>query len=278
MRIIRANIFGFGKWVDAEFNFPEEGPVVFFGENESGKSTFHQFLLFMLFGMRPKQRKFYQPKTSGKLGGQLFLEDTEVGRFTIERFDDQYNGEARCITEEGKIYDEVWLQERLHGMDENTFAAIFSFSALDLNAIEHMSEAELSDVLLSIGLTGSNRIHQIEKQLDQRLGELFKPYGKNPEINKQLQTVQRLADELADLRKEEAAYYEKTTEAETLEERLHSLQETQLTLEKKSNELAKKAGALPIVEKYQHLLEKRQSFQEIYAFPAAVPERLEKVT
>lgn len=277
MRIIRAHIFGFGKWVDKVFEFPKHDLVVFFGENESGKSTFHQFLLFMLFGMRPKQRKFYQPKTSGKLGGRLFLEDAAAGRFTIERFDDQYNGEARCITEEGKIYDEVWLQERLHGMDEHTFAAIFSFSALDLNAIENMSEEELSDVLLSIGLTGSNRIHQIEKQLDKRLGELFKPYGKNPEINKQLQTVQRLADELAAIRKEEATYFAKTTEAETLEDRLHNLQETQVALEKRSNELAKKAGALPIIEKYQHLLEKRRSFQEIYEFPANGLERLENV-
>lgn len=277
MRILRANIFGFGKWVDFSLAFPTDGPAIIYGENESGKSTFHQFILFMLFGMAPKQRKFYQPKTSSKFGGQLILLDSEFGEFTIERFDDKDNGAATCFTSTGETYDEGWLKERLRGMNQKTFEAIFSFSALDLNEIKKMDEENLGEVLLSIGLTGSDNIYQVEKQLDTRLNELFRPQGKNPIINKQLQTLNELADQLAENEKEEAAYREKIIEAERLTIELESLQLEKKQLEANNNFVTKQRTALPVIQEYQFLTSKQKELLEDVDFPEKGIERLEKL-
>lgn len=277
MRILHANIFGFGKWVDYSLEFPLEGPVIIYGENESGKSTFHQFILFMLFGMAPKQRKFYQPKTSSKFGGQLLLSDSEFGEFTIERFDDKDNGAATCFTSTGETYDEGWLKERLRGMNQKTFEAIFSFSALDLNEIKKMDEEDLGEVLLSIGLTGSDNIYQVEKQLDTRLNELFRPQGKNPKINKQLQTLNELADQLTENEKEEATYREKIIEAQGLTIDLEGLQLEKQQLEGHNNFITKQRTALPVIQEYQFLSSKQKEFIEDVAFPEKGIKRLEKI-
>lgn len=277
MKIVRAKIFGFGKWVDMEIEFPSEGPFIIFGENESGKSTFHQFILFMLFGMPPRQRKWYQPKTSSKMGGHLVMSDSEIGEFTIERFDHVKNGEATCMTATGEVYGEDWLRERLQGMNKDTFDSIFSFSALDLNGIKDMHEEELSDVLLSIGLTGSSNVYRVEKQLETRLGELFKPNGKNPTINQQLQLLQQLKKELAAIQQEEATYREKTMESQSLQDKLETLKNQQQELEKENKLLTKMRTAFPFLQEYKHLMSKRQAFQKSIDFPIHGVERLEKL-
>lgn len=277
MRIIRANIFGFGKWVDETFEFNETSPIVIYGDNESGKSTFHQFILFMLFGMQPKKRKFYESKTSSKLGGHLVIEDSKVGRFTIERFHDKRNGQAICITESGEMKDEAWLREKLHGIDENTYEAIFSFSAMELNEIEDMGGEDVGNVLLSIGLTGSSNIQRIEKGLAAQLDKLFKPNGRNPNINQQLQILQQLADELATIQEEEAVYYNMTTESTNLRAGLKQWQENRQKLEEETQSINKLLTGYPIIVEYQHLLTKKDEFKNDVPFPANGIERFEKM-
>ncbi|MHA6251636.1 AAA family ATPase [Oceanobacillus sp. CAU 1775] len=274
---MRASIFGFGKLVDYSLDFPQEGPVIIYGENESGKSTFHQFILFMLFGMPPRLRKFYQPKTSSKFGGQLVLFDSEIGEFTIERTDNKNNGAATCFTNTGEVYDESWLKDRLHQMDQKTFQAIFSFSALDLNAIKDMDEENLGEVLLSIGLTGSSSIYQVEKQLDDRLAELFRPAAKNRIINRQLQVLDELAEQLTAYKMSEASYREKVMEIESITKTLKSFQMEKQEKVKQNNFITKQRTTLPVIQEYQQLNLKQEQFQQESSFPENGIMRLEKV-
>lgn len=165
MKLLQATIYGFGKWVDYHIDFSKDSFLTIYGENESGKTTLQRFILFMLFGMPPKQRKFYQPKTSSKMGGSLTVFDPEVGIYTIERLADTRNGVAICHTADGEEHDENWLRDKLHGIDEKTYQAIFSFSAADLSRLQDVKQENISEVLLGIGLTGSSKIHSIEKGL-----------------------------------------------------------------------------------------------------------------
>jgi uncharacterized protein YhaN len=277
MRITKATVFGFGKWTDETFVFPREGPVLIFGENESGKSTFHQFLLFMLFGMPPKKRRFFMPKTSSKLGGQLFVEDDEVGSFTIERFDDKNNGKAICLLPTGEIYDEVWLQERLKGIEEQSYKEIFSFSALDLQAIKEMDQASLSDVLLSIGLTGSSSIYQIEREFDQRLGNLFKPFGKKPAVNQQLQILEGLEGEMNARKDEEATYHKNVMASHKLENKLKNLQDDIRNKEQERTEIKKQESGLSFLKSYEALVEKHEPLKKPRNFPSNGLTRLENI-
>src|SRR5690625_6732078 len=73
LKLMRATIYGFGSWVDDTVDFSGDSYICIYGENESGKSTLQHFILFMLFGLPPKMRSFYRPKSSSKLGGRLKL-------------------------------------------------------------------------------------------------------------------------------------------------------------------------------------------------------------
>ncbi|WP_047982512.1 ATP-binding protein [Ornithinibacillus contaminans] len=274
MRLVDATIYGFGKWVDYSIDFGEDTFLTIYGENESGKSTIQRFILFMLFGLPPKQRKFYQPKTSSKMGGRLTVIDQEIGKYTIERLNDVRNGAAKCYTPDGSEYDEEWLQERLHGMNATTFQAIFSFSALDLSEIQLMKEEDMGEVLLGIGLTGSTHIHAIEKRLEQRLSDYFKPYGKKPEINQQLQKLDTLFNELTVMKNEEASYRNKKNAILELETDMESIKETLLQEKLDQLQLEKMIQAIPQMEEYIGYQQRLADFPEEIPFPEEGIERL----
>src|SRR5690625_2345791 len=117
MRFIRAEIFGFGKWVDKTFDFSNGSFTCIYGENEAGKSTLQQFILFMLFGLSPKKPNFFQPKNSYHFGGTLTISEKGIGIYTIERVED----ELHCLLPNGEKQDEDWLNERLKGMTSDTY-------------------------------------------------------------------------------------------------------------------------------------------------------------
>lgn len=277
MKLLQATIYGFGKWVDYQIDFSKDSFLTIYGENESGKTTLQRFLLFMLFGMPPKQRKLYQPKTSSKMGGSLTVFDSEVGTYTIERLGDARNGAAICLTADGKEHDETWLRDKLHGMDEKTYRAIFSFSAADLSGLQDVKEENISEVLLGIGLTGSSKIHSIEKRLDQRISDYFKPYGKNPVINQQLAKLEQLNEQLKELKNEEATYREKQNAIVDLETDIGHITQQINEHKQAQYQLDKMIQALPQVEVYKHYQQRLQELPEEIPFPEEGIERLESL-
>jgi len=277
MRIVHANIFGFGKWVDYSIDFTTGGMTGIYGENESGKSTIQKFILFMLFGLPPKQREAFRPKTSGKMGGRLTVHDAEAGLFTIERLDEVRNGQAVCYTPDGGEFDESWLKTFLKGMTYHTYQSIFSFSAADLNEIKNMKEDDLGEVLFSIGLTGATNIRSIEKKLETKAGELFKPYGKKPVINQRLSSLNHQFISLEQLRKEESAYSDNKKEAEDLTKEIGSLEEKIQTSESSLSMIQKRVQALPIIEVYHEKKARLNQLPATVPFPENGLSRMEKI-
>ncbi|MEC5423704.1 AAA family ATPase [Virgibacillus sp. C22-A2] len=277
MKIQKATIFGFGKWVDFTIDFTSDSVNVIYGENESGKSTLQKFILFMLFGLPPKQRAFYRPKTSGKMGGRITIYDPAFGNFTVERIDEVKNGSAVCYTDSGQEYDDEWLRERLKGMTYQTYQSIFSFSALDLTGLKDMKEEDLGEVLLGIGLTGSTTIYSVEKRLDNRIGELFKPFGKKPAINQQLDSLDELFHMVNSYKSAEASYREKSAQKASLSEDIDQLQIKLKDGNKNLLLIEKKQHALPILQDYLNLSQKLSSYPAEIPFPEDGIDRLERV-
>ncbi len=274
LKILHATIHGFGKWVDHTIEFSEATCI--YGENESGKSTIQKFILFMLFGLAPKQRAFYRPKTSGKMGGTMTLLHPEVGEFRIERLDEVNNGAAVCFTENGETHDEAWLKERLNGMTVKTYESIFSFSALDLSDIRSMKDEDLGEVLLGIGMTGSNNIYSIEKKLDAKIGDLFKPSGKKPVMNQKIESLKRVSDALQSFREVEVSYREKKDTAAQLEQKLAKLQRDLKEENKFAFTIEKELHALPIIQEYHKFKKELENYPKVIQFPENGVERLEK--
>ncbi|SFA81308.1 Uncharacterized protein YhaN [Lentibacillus halodurans] len=277
MHIRQAIIYGFGKWVDYTIDFSAENFLCIYGDNEAGKSSIQHFITFMLFGLPPKKRAYYRPKTSGKMGGRLTVFEPDIGEFVIERIDEVENGAASCYTPDGKTYHETWLQERLKGMTQAVYQSIFSFSALDLVDIRKMKEAELGEVLLGIGLTGSKNMYDIEKWLDTKIGELFKPSGKKPELNQQLASLDDLFTSLQHYRKQEAAYKDKKAAMFALTDDNRQLQAELEHMNGIAFRIEKKQQALPVFKAYQHELEQLDNYPEHIPFPENGIDRLEKL-
>lgn len=276
MRLVKAHIYGFGKWVDYTIDFSSEPFVCVYGLNESGKSTIHQFILFMLFGLPPRQRKFYRPKTSGKMGGQLTIFDENIGTYRIERIDEVDNGRARCYVDRHE-YDEEWLAKQLKGLTKDIYHAIYSFSTLDLLHITEMNDEDLGDILLGIGLTGSSHIQEIERRLEQRSGQLFKPYGKKPDINQQLVKVNELHNELMEHQQLAKSYRDKQATVTHLREQLNELQKVLETTKENEFMLKQQQQVLPLIHQYNQLQRQLQTYQTTLSFPENGLERLQTI-
>lgn len=274
MRIQQVHIYGFGKWIDYTIDFSTHSFICVYGENESGKSTLQKFILFMLFGLPPRKREFYRPKKSGKMGGRLTIDDSTIGTFIVERVDEVQNGAAKCYLN-GQEYGEDWLKEQLKGLTEEIYHSIYTFSTLDLINITDMKDEDLGDILLGIGLTGSSNIYSIERELDKKIGELFKPFGKKPLINKQLETVDKLQVDLKKLKNNELTYREKQNQTTNLKKKLEQLQQK---LEKTTESLLsieKQQHALPLIHDYQNNIDQLNNYPEMIDFPENGIERLQ---
>lgn len=272
MKFIQATIFGFGKWIDKEIDFTDESLICFYGENESGKTTMQQFIMYILFGLSPRKLTLYQPIHSHKIGGRLIVQSNESGRFTIERVEQK----LICYLDNGEERDENWLQTELRGLHRQVFESIYAFSALDLVKIKQMKQTDMSDVLFSVGLTGSTAIYEAEKNLDKKLGALYKKTGTKPVINKQIAETQQAHENTVETQKKEAVYQEKQIElARAQTEKKKQENETadlQATLLKKE----KHQTLLPQLHQYRTYENQLKSVPKEQAFPENGVSRLEK--
>src|SRR5690625_4436890 len=204
MKILKATIYGFGKWVDVTFKFMENENnfICFYGENESGKTTLQQFILYILFGLPPKERQAMKPKQGNKFGGKLALLDDKIGQFTIERIDHN----VRCFLNDGIEKDEQWLRQHFEHTTRKMMTGVYSFSAIDLEEIRHLNEEELTEVLFSIGLSGVTDIYHTEKKLKTKTADLFRPQGKVRDINIKLTELKEAHKNLQNYLEKEATY------------------------------------------------------------------------
>ncbi len=86
MRILKAEITGFGKYHEQSFAFHPQNQLLF-GHNEIGKSTLYQFIAAILFGFpKDSQEKDYTPKNGAAYGGKLWLALEPFGEVIVERY------------------------------------------------------------------------------------------------------------------------------------------------------------------------------------------------
>ncbi|MEK3954630.1 ATP-binding protein [Psychrobacillus sp. FSL K6-1464] len=193
MKLVKLQIYGFGKHENIEIKL-SDGINVFFGENEVGKTTIQQFILHILFGFpqRNAQLLRYEPKSSATYGGKVEIIDDQGQLVTIERVKGKASGEVTVYYPDGTRGGERELSSILQAYSRSDFEAIFSFSLLQLQGFEKMTEEELTKTLLSSGTTGIDTLAIIENQFIKDMGELFKPTGRKPLINQKIEELREL--------------------------------------------------------------------------------------
>ncbi|HLQ82920.1 MAG TPA: AAA family ATPase [Pseudogracilibacillus sp.] len=271
MKFTRANIYGFGKWVDKQIEFNTDQLNVIYGDNESGKTTLQQFIMFILFGLSPKDQTLYQPIESSKFGGILTFLDESSMEVTIERTDDSLS-----IYAGNKIYhDEKVLSQYLNGLTKQTFTSIYSFSAIDLLHIRNITEQEFGNILFNVGLAGATNIEIAERNIERETGKLFKKAGRIPTLNKQLQKLEELTLKESKLKKQESHYALMKTNHKEYTTKLKQTNKQIETIREKLDQLNKQLHLLPTINEFKKTTASLKKLPKQIDFPNGGIKRLE---
>lgn len=276
IQIEKLQIYGFGKWVNANFNF-HQNLTILDGPNESGKTSLKQCILYILFDSPSSVKKQYEPKEGSRFGGRLFLQVEQIGQVIIERVNDKQKGKASCYLPDGSVQDEAFLKQLLKGMDRHTFENIFAFDDQELQRLQSIKADELGKVLFGIGLSGSNRITEVEHSLDKELEKWYKKKGKKPIINAQLQKIKQLKEKLSQLEEKEDEYNELVEKKNTLLHQLEQMKKEWQELENEDQLVQKFLQSKEAIQQVRQLEAKLEQYPEEDSFPEQGLLRLEKI-
>ncbi|OCT12121.1 hypothetical protein A8709_30170 [Paenibacillus pectinilyticus] len=201
MRIIAIQVDGFGSLRNRQLN--TNSPLtVFYGANEAGKSTLMGFVRAVLFGFptRASRSERYEPLGGGAHGGALTLLDEQGQRIRVERYDAPATGGKRASAglvkvtlADGTIGGEELLNTLLGGLSADLYRSLFAFGLTELQELRTLQTDELSGYLYSAGLgVSGSAIMEAERKLTAQADGLYRPRGRNQEMNRLLKELEGL--------------------------------------------------------------------------------------
>ena len=134
-------------------------------------------------------------------------ETKDDGLVTVERVNGKSAGEVFIMLEDGRSGDDALLSEIIQGMDRTMYENIFSFNLHGLQEVHRLKDEEITRYLIAIGTLGTDKLFHTEQVLQKELDQLFKPNGRKPLLNEQL-NILREADKALKIAKHQNAEYE----------------------------------------------------------------------
>ncbi|MBD0381021.1 AAA family ATPase [Paenibacillus sedimenti] len=271
MRIISIHVEGFGSLRDKQLD-TDTPLALFYGANEAGKSTLMGFVRAVLFGFPTRQNRAerYEPLGGGAHGGALTLLDAQGQRIRVERYDASAAGGRRASAGlvkvtlgDGTTGGEELLNTLLGGLSADLFRSLFAFGLTELQELRTLQTDELSGYLYSAGLgVSGSAIMEAERKLTAQADGLFKPRGRNQEINRLLRELEGLVQTLRRSRDYAADYDRLQEERRSAEERIAALERQQDALRAELHKLSLAGKAR------SGWIRLRQVGQELAALPA----------
>ena len=206
MKIKRIEIYGYGKWVNQNFEIDPQLQI-FYGPNEIGKSTIQSFIKSILFGFpdkrkRKQQQNRFEPRNSEVYGGRILLTETEYGDLWVERT-------AKFLTIQtidGQVLEDSVLKKIMGGLDENVFDYFYGFNLSNLQELANIGAEDLNDFFLSIGTLGSDKFLEVARQFEKETDDLYKKQGTNPKLNQLLTEYDVLQHQLQQIKLKHQRY------------------------------------------------------------------------
>ncbi|MDQ0484685.1 ATP-binding protein [Guptibacillus hwajinpoensis] len=199
MKLLELHIYSFGKFEDFQMTNISSTIHLIYGENEAGKSTLLAFIESILFGFPARHEESYEMNHHGRLGGTLTME-SKGEKIVVERTKGKASGDVTIHFPDGSTGNEENLKQLLKGMNRSSFRQIFFCNLNTLNDYQRYDEDGWNQVLYEAGMSGGTSLLAVEKTFDKRQGELFKPGGRKPLINDELdnwETLQKKTNEWA---------------------------------------------------------------------------------
>ncbi|RTE01993.1 AAA family ATPase [Paenibacillus whitsoniae] len=284
MRIVAIEVDGFGSL--RERRLATDGElVVFYGANEAGKSTLMGFVRAVLFGFPTRQQRAerYEPLGGGAYGGALTLEDDQGQRIRVERYDAPAAGGRRAaaghvnvVFADGRIGGEAELGRLLGGLSADLYRSLFAFGLSELQELRTLQTDELSGYLYSAGLgVSGSAIMEAERKLTAQADGLYRPRGRNQEMNILLKELEGLEQSLRRRRDEAAGYGRLREERRSAAARIAALEEQQEALRAEQQQLALAGKARSGWLRLRQLGRELEKLPARPGFPAQATARLE---
>jgi len=195
VRLTAIHIDGFGIFHDLDVVRLSPGLNVFLGDNESGKTTLLAFIRTILFGFPPGQRRenLYPPLKGGRHGGRLTMLGQEGEEYVITRHQGRKRGPVTVTLPNANQGDEEVLRQLTGAATEDLFRSVFAFSLSELQSFESLNSQAVRAAIYSAGAgVGRVSLAQVEKNLQDSIGQIFKPGGRKPVINAILRELQEI--------------------------------------------------------------------------------------
>jgi Uncharacterized conserved protein len=208
VKLVKASIYGFGKWIDQEFNFVSDYQVIF-GFNEAGKTTLLNFIQSILFGFATARgdNKYlqYKPKNGNRYGGELLFLAPDQSHWTVRRIDGKGDGELTVFHDDQLVPDES-LKQIVGNFTKEDFENTHVFDDKNILSIYSLNEQQLETEVMSIGAVGSKEWLKVADKLSHAADDLYKPRGQKQPLVVNLKKRKELLEEKSEIENQQVAY------------------------------------------------------------------------
>lgn len=220
MRITDIQIERFGVWQDLALQLPDPGVSVFYGPNETGKSTLMRFIRGVLYGYRPADERSPGPDaTFRRCSGSLLVEHRNV-EYSLRR--ESHTGTRGRLTINAQDHggtSEERLQRLLSGATEAVYENVFAIGLEELQQLATLSGEDVAKHIyaLSLGPQGKRilkAIHASASESSQLLdphagrGQIVDLTQQLEQVDRDLESVHNATDRISQLADERVALYE----------------------------------------------------------------------
>ena len=270
MKIKNAYINGFGHFNDIDIKDLSPGLNLFYGRNESGKSSLLAFFRSILFGFPDGRTKenAYLPLSGGNHGGNITLMLDTNEQCTIERYPGPGGGRVQVFGSDGTKSGKESLTRILPVIDSDLFNNIYAFSLSELQNFETLNNDAVNDALFSAG-AGLNpqSLKDLKTLLNKREDELFKPKGTKGEINRILSRIKEINREKKELRFNLDEYDRLTNEIKRLDKEIGLAEKEKIDLTVRLKKLEQLSSIFPLWVDVNILKQKLDKTEPVNAFP-----------
>ncbi|MEJ6348653.1 AAA family ATPase [Holzapfeliella sp. He02] len=254
MKIKQIKIKNFGKFSDKVFDFTSN-QVVFYGENEAGKSTLVAFIIQIMFGFPNKttKKKQYHPSPMPSIfGGEIIFSD-DGSRYTLKRYlNKKTEGDFSVFKDEQEVPASVFFSQ-VKDINELFYQQNFIFNQDTLQNIYGVSEEELMQQIYYLGVTNSKQWLQLSRDKAKNAADIYRPRGRKQPLNQEIAKYQELTQTLQDKREEFKTYQSYQAQLEENQARLNDLQQQSNQLVNYLSQQKQIKEKFSLLEDYQKL-------------------------
>jgi uncharacterized protein YhaN len=276
MKIESLHVDGFGIWNDRTWAPVSPGLNVFYGPNETGKSTLMAFIRSILFGLdRRGQARRYEPLNGGTHGGWLDVTIDERP-LRIERKAGRHVRGVVKVYDGDATGDEAELEKLLNGITRTLYHHVFAFGLEELEQFHTLQDTEISPHISGAALgIGAARWTTVQRDIEARQRALFLPHGQSGMINVALKELEGVHEDL-DRTEHQPEEYWAAQEARTrLAAEVAGLEDVVSDLKQRVGHYEKRLKSRPLLERRRAIEAKLQSMITVDTFPEGGVERLE---